>query len=30
MRPKRAVYQMTKKGRTLLNKYGETLTTDIL
>lgn len=30
IRPKRAVYQMTEKGRLLLQKYEDTLTTDIL
>lgn len=30
IRPKRAVYQITEKGNALLEKYGDTLTTDIL
>ena len=30
IRPKRAVYQITEKGNVLLEKYGDTLTTDIL
>ena len=30
IRPKRAVYQITEKGNALLEKYGNTLTTDIL
>ena len=30
IRPKRAVYQITEKGSALLEKYGNTLTTDIL
>lgn len=29
-RPKRAVYQITEKGNSLLKKYGDTLTTEIL
>lgn len=30
IRPKRAVYQITEKGNSLLKEYGDTLTTDIL
>lgn len=30
IRPKRGVYQITENGNSLLNKYGDTLTTDIL
>src|SRR5699024_8953453 len=29
-RPKRAVYQITEKGNSLLRKYGDALTTEIL